>query len=76
MINFDEAVKKAKGIRPNIDGGTEFENGYMFSGKDDGKYLGGYNHASVCIRKRDGKVLDTVSFMLGNPGEEVRDFEL
>lgn len=76
MITFEEAVKKAKAIRPNITGGTEFENGYMFSGDDDSKYKGGFNHTPICIRKRDGKVIDQVTFMLSNPGEEVRDFEV
>lgn len=76
MITFEEAVKKAKEIRPNVDGGTEFEGGYMFSGQGDSKHMGGYNHAPVCILKKDGKVVDTVSFMLGQAGEEIRDFEL
>lgn len=76
MITFEEATKKAKGIRKNINGGTEFENGYMFSGSDDNKYIGGFNHTPICIRKSDGKVVDQVTFMLSNPGSEIRDFEL
>lgn len=76
MITFEEAAKKAKEIRPDVTGGTEFENGYMFSGDEDSEYKGGFNHTPVCIRKSDGQVVPIASFMLGNPGEEVRDFEL
>lgn len=76
MITFEEATKKAKKVRPDVDGGTEFENGYMFSGKDDGEYKQGFGHTPVCIRKKDGQVVPITSFMLGNPGEEIRNFEL
>ena len=55
---------------------VEFENGYMFSGSDDNKYIGGFNHTPICIRKSDGKVVDQVTFMLSNPGNEIRDFEV
>ena len=75
MITFEEALTIAKKIRPDIDGGTEFEKGYVFSRTGDDKYVGG-PHSPVCILKSDGTRLPVVEFMMGHPGEIVKEFDL
>lgn len=75
MISYDEALAKAKELKPDIDNGTEYENGFVFGCTKDDMYEGG-NHAPVVILKADGKAVTMPWFVINGTGEEVRTFEV
>ncbi len=74
MITFEEAVQKAKKLKPNIDGGTEWENGYVFSNHKEGKNIGG--PSPVVILKKNGEAVNMPYFVMSGTGKMLRDFEL
>lgn len=72
MVTFEEAVNIAKSVRDNLDLCVEYENGYVFSSKDDDGYIGGLNHVPVVVLKKNGRLADMNTFMFSNPGDEIR----
>ncbi len=75
MVEYEEALKKAKELKPEIDNGSEYQNGYVFGFTGDDDYMGG-NHAPVAIRKSDGKALAMSAFLADGMGDHIRDFTL
>ncbi len=74
MITYEEALKKAKELKPSIDGCTEYENGYVFgSSQDEG--VGGNNSPCV-ILKENGKAVAMPYFVMHGTGKELRDFDI
>ena len=71
MITLDEAIIKANTKRKNIDQVVEYENGYVFSNTDDVNYKGGLGHSPVVVLKKDGKVIDMITFINAGPGKEL-----
>ncbi len=76
MITFEEALAKAKQRKPNIDGYSEWDNGWVFTSNADAGYVGGYGHTSIVVRKSDGKILDMPSFVYEGAGEYIHSFTL
>ncbi len=75
MITYDEALKKAKELKPTIDNCTEYENGYVFGCKYDDNYEGG-NHTPCVILKENGKAVAMPYFVIQGAGKEIRSFDL
>ncbi len=76
MLTLEEAIKKVKEIRQNVDMCVEYENGYMFIAKEDSDYDGGYGHAPIVILKDTGKVVSMPQFILAGAGEEISRKEI
>lgn len=75
MINYEDAIKKAKEIREDINTCYEYENGYVFSNTDDSNYIGG-GHAPIVIVKEDGKAINMPQFIIDGTGKEVGEKEV
>lgn len=71
MITLDEAIIKANTKRKNIDQVVEYENGYVFSNTDDVNYKGGLGHSPVVVLKKDGKIVDMITFVNAGTGKEI-----
>ena len=71
MITLTKAIEIAKNERDNLDLVVEYENGYVFSSKDDEGYVGGYGHTPVVVLKKNGKIADMATFMFSDPGDEI-----
>ncbi|MCR5596457.1 MAG: hypothetical protein K6G12_11455 [Lachnospiraceae bacterium] len=72
MIIYEEAYRKAKEIRPDINLCTEYENAYVFGAKEDENYIGGYGHTPVVIIKEDGLVTNMLELEVIGAGKEIR----
>lgn len=77
MITFEEAYKKAKDLKPNIDNCTEYKKGFIFGSHEDDDYEGGYGHTPVVILKKDGSSTDMPYFIgkIGT-GRKIREIPL
>ena len=75
MITYEEALKKAKELKPTIDNCTEYENGFVFACKDDDNYEGG-NHTPCVILKESGKAIPMPVFVMQGTGEELKSFDI
>lgn len=75
MITFDEALKKAQMLKPNVDSCTEYERGYVFGSSKDEGYIGG-DHTPVVILKETGEAVHIAYFIGYGTGKEIRDFTL
>lgn len=73
MISYEEALQIAKELKPNLDGCTEYENGYAFSSSQDEGYEGGAGHTTCVILKKDGRAVNMPYFVLNGTGEEIRE---
>lgn len=71
MITYDEALAKAYTKRKNIDQVVEYANGYVFSNTEDVNYKGGLGHSPVVVLKKNGDVIDMVSFVNSGTGREI-----
>lgn len=60
MISYDEALKKAKKLKPNIDYCAEFENAYMFAAEAERYDIGG--DGPVFILKNDGSAIGSTAY--------------
>lgn len=76
MITFEEAYKIAKEIKPDIDGCTEYEKGYVFGCQDDDRYEGAPGRSPVVILKENGKDIPMIVFVHMDPSDEIRDIPL
>ena len=74
MINYDEALAKAKGLKSNIDKCTEYETAFIFSSSADEMSIGG--DGPVVIKKSDGAAINMVDYLDEEHGEMLREFEL
>ena len=75
MITYDEAYKKAKELKTNIDGCTEYENGYVFGSSGDRGYKGGKGHISIVVLKENGDIVTMPVFVMRGTGAEIRSFD-
>lgn len=76
MISYEDALKTAKELKPDIDGCTEYEKGYVFGSTNDENFDGGAGHTPCVILKSDGSAVSMPYFIMHGPGEEIRSFEL
>lgn len=75
MITFDNALKKARMLKPNVDNCTEYERGYVFGSSEDDGYVGG-GHTPVVILKQTGDAVNMAYFVSYGSGEEIREFAI
>ena len=77
MITYEEALKKARERKPNLNCCTEYKNGYMFSSTEDKGYKGGYGHTPVIVLKENGNFCDVAIFLCtGMSGKEIKSFKV
>lgn len=60
MVTYEEALKKAKELKPNIDACDEYDIGYMFKAKADEFSIGG--DGACCIIKDTGEAVCQTEF--------------
>lgn len=75
MVEYEEALKKAKELKPDIDNGSEYEKGFVFGFSGGEKSYGGGN-TPVAILKDSGKALSMPAFLAEGTGKLIRDFTL
>lgn len=76
MISYEEALKIAKQLKPNLDGCTEYENGYAFSSSKDEGYEGGAGHSICVIEKSSGKAIPMNLFVINGTGKYIKEFDV
>ena len=75
MISYEEALKKAKEIKPDINVCVEYKQGYMFGRNDNEETFGGGN-APVVILKDTGKAVSMAYFAAKFTGEPLREIKI
>ena len=76
MISYEEALKKAKALKPNIDECSELDNAYIFSCKADENYEGG-NHAPCVIIKETSEAVNMPTYISEyGYGKEIKSYDL
>ena len=76
MISFEEAYKKAKQYKSNINNCTEYENGYVFGSSEDDGYIGGIGHTPVVILKKSAEAIPMNMFIIDGTGKKIRDIDI
>ncbi len=61
MVDYREAYKIAKKLKPSIDACDEYDTGYLFSAKADQYMIGG--DGPCIILKDDGKAINMTEFI-------------
>ena len=74
MITYDEALKKAKELKPNIDACDEYDIAYMFKARSEEYTLGG--DSPCVILKEDGKAITQLMFFDNYDYEHLREFDI
>lgn len=75
MITYEDALKKAKSIKPDINVCVEYKAGYMFGKNEKEETFGGGN-APVVILKDDGKAVSMAYFAAKFDGEPIKEFDI
>ena len=73
MMNFEEAKKKAKKLRKDVDFCQEYEDAYIFSKKDDVSFGG---QSPVVILKENGEAISMVAYCNMPDAEFVQEVDL
>ena len=76
QILYEEALKKAKEFKPNLDCCTEYENGYVFGSYSDDLYVGGIGHTPCVVLKVGGRIISMPEFVIMGTGKEIKSFDL
>ncbi len=63
MITYEDALVKAKDLKPVIDTFEEREDAYIFGCKADDDYEGGLGHSPIVILKDSGETLYMVEYV-------------
>lgn len=71
MITYDEALKKARTLKPDVNICVEYKDGYMF-GTETGKTTYGGGNAPVVILKENGKAITMAYFAAHYEGEPIK----
>lgn len=71
MISYDEALKKAKKLKPSSDYCVEFENAYMFAAEAERYDIGG--DGPVFILKDDGSAIGSTAYYDNFATESISD---
>lgn len=75
MIEYKDALERARAHKNDINECTEFENGWVFSNTADADYIGG-GHTPVVILKAGGRAVTMPYFVVHGTGEELKTFEV
>lgn len=75
MIGYEDALKKAKKLKGNIDNCREFSDAYVFGSHADDFSFGG--DGPVVILKNSGRAINMVDYTQSSESAElIREFEL
>lgn len=74
MFTYEAAYKKAREIKSNIEGCTEYEDAYVFWGGDEFE-IGGSSTPRV-IYKNDGRMTTMNEYVINGSGKELGDRQL
>lgn len=70
MITYEDALKKAKELKPSIDTCSETEDGFVFSNSKTNDVFGG--DQPCVILKETGEAINHLHFVLNYKSEELR----
>ena len=71
MITYEEAYKKAKSLKPNIDKCFEYDTAYMFASSEDDFSIGG--DGPCVILKETGEAISRIHFLEFYDGEMIEE---
>ena len=74
MVNYDEALKIAKGLKSNIDACDEYENAYLFKTKADEYTIGG--EGACIILKENGRAISQLEYFDNYDTNHIREFDV
>ena len=74
MIEYDEALKKAKELKPNIDACDEYENAYAFKARSEEFCIGG--DGACVILKENGRALNQLEYYDNYETKHIREFDI
>lgn len=74
MITFEEALKTAKELKPNIDACDEYDKGYLFKCEAERYMIGG--DGPCVILKENGKAINQVTFYDVYRPELIRELDI
>ena len=70
MTTYEQALKKAKKLKPSVDSCTEYTDAFMFSQQND---VGFGGNGPVVIMKESGKALNMADYLDSGEGEVVKE---
>ena len=74
MISYEDALKKAKELKPNIDACDEYDSAYMFKARSEEFTIGG---CSPCvILKESGRAINQLEYFDNYKAEHIREFDI
>lgn len=74
-MSYEEALKKAKSIKPDINVCVEYKQGWMFAKNTNQRTAGGPG-APVVILKENGKAVSMAYFAANFDGEPIKQIKL
>lgn len=74
MVTFEEAYKKAKELKPNINACDEYDKGYLFKAREEEFMIGG--DGACIVLKNTGDVINQTEFYDMYKPEFVKEIEL
>lgn len=74
MLTYEEALKKAKGLKSRINRCVGFNNAYSFFYKSGKKQDGGEN--PIVIMKETGEALNFIEYAITSNKEIIREFDV
>lgn len=73
MISFDEALKKARELKSNIDYCIEYNDAWLFGCRDEFHVIGA---TPVIVLKENGKAIDAVTYYDNYDAEELGEIDI
>lgn len=74
MVNYDEALKIAKELKPNIDACDEYDVAYLFKTRADEYTIGG---DSPCVILKDtGEAINQLEFFDNYKHKHIKEFDI
>lgn len=74
MVTFEEALKKAKALKPGIDACDEYDKGYLFKAKSERFMIGG--DGPCVVLKSTGKAVNQTEFYDNYRPEYIKEISL
>lgn len=74
MISYDEALKKAKELKSNIDACDEYDVAYLFKARSEEYCIGG--DGPCVILKDNGRAINQLEFFENYEHEHIKEFSI
>lgn len=74
MISYEEALKKAKELKENIDACDEYDTAYLFKARSEEYSFGG--DGACVILKDSGKAINQLEFYDNIEHKHIREFDI